>query len=635
MVGTANYMPPEQASGDVARISPSSDVYSLGATMYCLLTGRPPFQSASVMDTLVQVLGEDPLEPRRLNPAIPRDLETIVLKCLEKPPERRYASAGDLAAELQRWLRDEPIQARPIGPLARAWRWSQRHRAVAALLAALAVTLVIGTAISTYFAIATNRTARQFREALANLSFESGVRDYRDGRTNKGLVNLQLAWSLIGEHHPARLSFERVLVDRCLQGGHQLAPPLRHGRRIESVDFSPDGSSVLTASLDGNVRLWDAFGHSLMPPITIRAPVHSARFSPDGKQFATASADGNVQLWDPGTGRAVGQPLTHSSEVLKTCFSPDGRRLATICADNTARLWDLSRELQIGQPMSHGEIIGVPISVSVAFSDDGAKLLTSIHGKSAHIWDGHTAEPLGQPLPHDGLIMAAEFNPDASRVATCGQDGAVRLWNAESCVLIGEPLRQESGVFDVRFAPDGTRFAVGGETNIAQLFDAATLQPIGAPMPHQGGVMRIAFSPDGKRLATACSASTVHFWNGETGAPIGDPMAGMKGSSFKLSSALDGTRLVSGHGTPQLGSGTLRIDFTAAARRSSCRDQCRRRHPRRKARRDGRGGSPRANLGSGHGSSELRCDMTGPGGSSSTWPAIGWPPAARTAAARC
>ncbi len=166
-LGTPSYMPPEQASGDRPRVGRATDVYSLGAVLYCCLTGRPPFQSANQLETLRQVREEEPLPPRRVNPAVPDELQTVCLKCLEKEPARRYASAAALAEDLRRYWDDEPILAVPAGPLTRAAKWAHRRPAVAGLLAAVALVSSLGAVGVTWAYGRALREAENAREALA------------------------------------------------------------------------------------------------------------------------------------------------------------------------------------------------------------------------------------------------------------------------------------------------------------------------------------------------------------------------------------------------------------------------------------------------------------------------------------
>ncbi len=272
VMGTPGYMPPEQAAGKVAEIGPAADVYALGAILYAMLTGRPPFQAASPMDTLMQVLDKDPVAPRQLNPVVPLDLETIILKCLEKQPSRRYATAQDMADELTRFLEGRPILARPVSAAERGWRLCRRHPAIAALTAGVAASLVIGTLVSSYFAVqadekAAEATANEKRAndeklmanrflyvARMNLA-QAAWEDTRAGETVRLLELSQPAAGQAGGPNDLR-GFEWHYWDRLCHSS--LLDLKGHISAVNSVAFSADGKRLASASNDGTVKVWVA-----------------------------------------------------------------------------------------------------------------------------------------------------------------------------------------------------------------------------------------------------------------------------------------------------------------------------------------------------------------------------------------
>ena len=513
ILGTPSYMAPEQARGDTRHIGPAADIYGLGTILYELLTGRPPFHADTPWDTVRQVTTQEPTTPRHLQPHVPRDLQTICLKCLEKDVPRRYGSAAALAEDLRRFLADEPIAARRIGPIGRAVKWSRRHPAGAGLLAVLLLSAAVFTVGSVLHAVRisqllheTQAQAEESRQRLVRLHVAQGTRLLDEGEWLRSLPWFVEALQL-DAGHPESEQTHRVRIAATLRQCPRLVRLGFHEGRIVRVQFSHGGQRILTASADGSACLWNC-GSGNDPPLVLShgSPLRDATFSPDGQSVATAAEDGTARIWNASTGRQL-VSLRHASPVNSCQFSPDGRRLLTASDDGTACVWHVPTGLRAFSPLVHGRSVHKAV-----FDKAGLAIATASEDSDARLWDSASGRPLTDRLRHDGPVLDVAFAPDGGTIATASSDGAARVWNARTGERLSV-LRHRQSVLQVVFSPDGSRIATASDDHTACLWPATGQDRSGRPIRHRSGVNTVGFSPDGRVVVTGADDNVACVWD--------------------------------------------------------------------------------------------------------------------------
>ncbi|MHC4725359.1 MAG: protein kinase domain-containing protein, partial [Planctomycetota bacterium] len=571
LLGTPEYMSPEQAEMSYQDVDTRSDIYSLGVLLYELLTGATPFDTKRLreggIDHIQQVICEEAprtpsarltslgdkakivAESRRtqiitLTRRLHRELEWIPMKAMRKDRTRRYRSASELADDIQNYLTGTPLIAGPESTVYRARKFVRKHAGSVATAALVAVLIILGLIVSTALSFRAENarkkevTARSQAERAEKVAEKQGKLAEKQRKLAEEQRKLAVEQRKIAQEQAD--NYRRLLYIHSVA----LADAKYREGNIRRV-------RALLESCPNDLRGWEWYrlNHIMDQSVmTLRGhsdEVHGMAVSPDGKRIVSGSVDKTVKVWDAATGAELITLRGHEGGINSVAFSQDGKRIVSGSEDKTIKIWDAATGAEVMTLRGHSDEVR-----GVAFGPDGKRIVSGSFDATIKVWNATNGDELMSIRGHECKIGHVSFSPDGGRIVSGSIDNKLRgdqtikVWDAATGAEVMTLRGHSDWIWSIAFSPDGKRIISSSADDTIILWDGSTGAELMTLRGHKLEVYDVAFSPDGKRIVSGSSDGAIKVWDGSTGAELMS-LVGHENEVWSVAFSPDGRHIIS------------------------------------------------------------------------------------------